>query len=99
VTGELGKRPDEREGDDPYVLVTLCSALEPELDSQMGDRASMVLSETTEGASSDVIVVSPTHVDGLDALLTPVVGDRLRSLADGDRVPGILGEWFLARGW
>jgi hypothetical protein len=95
VGSELKKRPTFVQGDDPYVLVVLCAALGPKLKIEMSNKAAMVPNDMAEGegSSRDVIVVSPTHKDGLDALLTIDVGDRFRSSAASD--DGILQRWFL----
>lgn len=126
VTNELPKRPILEEGDDPYVLVTLTSALGPELAALMGDRRAMLLSdlapdlavdsepttteiqteassstaprsESSSIPSSDVVIVSPTHAKGLDSLLTPAVGEQLRSLDSGADYTGIMGNWISVR--
>jgi hypothetical protein len=89
----VGKRPVESAGDAPYVLVNLSPVLGPELEQAVGDRGALLLSEaeafrmgcrpgpepqaSTDPPRRDIVIVSPTHPEGLSRLLTQEVNKQL----------------------
>lgn len=99
ILQEIQKRPSVWKGDDPFVSVFLAPVLGSRLQELMGnDRSALLLSKEEARAlrkSSnatapsnadvvrDIVVVSPTHKDGLPSLLTESVCKDMRDLALG----------------
>jgi hypothetical protein len=108
VKEELDKRPVPCAGDDPYILVNLSPVLGPELQEAMGGRNALLLTEAevrdrgcrpdpaapARGARRDIVIVSPSHEEGLSRLLTQAVCKHLRVYATSD-TPNV--ESFRAR--
>jgi hypothetical protein len=96
VADELDKRPVVQSDDGPCVLVTLAPVLGQELASALGETSSALLlteaevrnhgcrPETTAlilTTRRDVVIVSPSHADGLRCLLTDDVFHKVQRLA------------------
>lgn len=90
LASALGPKLNDLMGDLPAIPLSklgLASNECDEVETEVQVGASSSTGLCSEGSvfqgdipASDVIVVSPTHRDGLDALLTPAIGNRLRSL-------------------
>jgi hypothetical protein len=108
VKEELDNRPVPCADDDPYVLVNLTPVLGPELEEAMGNRSALLLTEAevrergcrpdpaapAQGARRDIVIVSPSHEEGLSRLLTQEVCKHLRVYATSE-TPDV--ESFRAR--
>jgi hypothetical protein len=98
VKEELDKRPVPSTGDYRYVLVNLSPVLGPELEQAVGGRRALQLTEAevrdhgccpdpatpARGARRDVVIVSPSHEEGLSRLLTQAMCKHLRAHAASD---------------